>query len=95
MQTTADNADLHATPLAAPGLDIRPAGGEVLVHDAATGQIHVLNATAGRVLARCDGATTLAQIVAELVAATGVDANRAARDVIAVCADFRGKGIIR
>lgn len=87
-------ADLSATPQAAPGLEMRAAGGEQLVHDPTSGQVHVLNATAGRVLSRCDGATTLAQIVNDLVAATEVDAARAARDVVNVCADFRSKGLI-
>jgi hypothetical protein len=88
------DAELSATPRAAAGLEIRAAGGEQLVHDPITGSVHVLNATAGRVLSQCDGLTTLAQMVDELVAATNVDAARAARDVISVCADFRRKGLI-
>jgi hypothetical protein len=93
MQT--DDIDLLATPRIAPGLEIQAAAGEQLVHDAATGRIHVLNAAAGRVLARFDGTTSLAQIVEDLVTTTGVDADRAARDVVRVCADFRDQGLIR
>lgn len=93
MEFSAESA-ARMTPKAASGLEFRAAGGESLVHDPATGQIHVLNATAARVLAACDGRTTLAAIVDDLVASTNVDRERAERDVAAVCADFRAKGLI-
>ncbi|HEY5341870.1 MAG TPA: PqqD family protein [Candidatus Aquilonibacter sp.] len=87
-------SELEAMPKCVPGLEIRPAGGEQLVHDPVTGRIHVLNAMAGRVLTRCDGTTTLAQIVAEIVASTSAEAARVERDIVSVCADFREKGLI-
>jgi hypothetical protein len=87
-------AELREKPRAVPGLETRTAGGEQLVHHPETGHVHLLNATAGRVLTRCDGATTLGQIVDEIVASTDVEYERAARDVLSVCADFRKKGLI-
>jgi hypothetical protein len=85
---------LAATPRRAPGLETRSAGSEQLVQNSATGHVHVLNALAGFVLERCDGATSLERIVEEIVAATDVDRARAARDVLIVCADFRTKALI-
>jgi hypothetical protein len=85
---------LDATPQRASDLETRPAGSEQLVQNSETGQIHVLNALAGFVLGRCDGATTLDRIVDEIVATIDVDRARAARDVLVVCADFRAKGLI-
>jgi hypothetical protein len=85
---------LDATPLRTPDLEIRPAGSEQLVQNSATGQIHVLNALAGLVLSRCDGATPLERIVDDIVATKDVDRASAARDVLHVCADFRAKGLI-
>jgi hypothetical protein len=81
-------------PRATPGLEIRPAGTEVLVHDAATGKVHLLNAMGGRVLAACDGATTLREISAGIVRATGADPQRVENDVVAACADFQAQGLI-
>jgi hypothetical protein len=85
---------LDDTPARARNLEIRSAGSEQLVQNSATGQIHVLNALAGLILERCDGSTTLARIVDEIVAAKDIDRAAAARDVVTVCKDFRGKGLI-
>jgi hypothetical protein len=87
-------AELREKPRAVPGLETRTAGGEQLVHHPGTGHVHLLNATAGRVLTRCNGATSLAEIVDEIVASSDVDHDRAARDVISICSDFRKKGLI-
>jgi hypothetical protein len=85
---------LDDRPRRVRNLKIRPAGSEQLVQNSATGQIHVLNALAGLILERCDGSTTLARIVDEIVAAKDIDRAAAARDVVTVCKDFRGKGLI-
>jgi Coenzyme PQQ synthesis protein D (PqqD) len=85
---------LDATPQRAPGLEIRSAGSEQLVQCSATGHVHVLNALAGLVLQRCDGATPLERIVDDIVAVADVDRARAERDVLSVCADFRAKALI-
>jgi hypothetical protein len=85
---------LDAMPQRAPGLEVRSAGSEQLVQSSATGHVHVLNALAGLVLQRCDGATPLERIVDDIVATTEVDRARAERDVLSVCADFRAKALI-
>ncbi len=91
---TENYTDLRATPRCTPNLEMRAAGGELLVHEPSTGHIHVLNAMAGRVLKQCDGSTTLAQIVDDLVAATHADIARVELDVAGICADFRRKHLI-
>jgi hypothetical protein len=48
-------ADFTVMPQAVAGLETRAAGSEELVYDPPSGRVHVLNATAARVLARCDG----------------------------------------
>ena len=87
-------ADLAAIPLAAPGLIVRTAGDESLVHDPANGQVHVLNATAAWILQRCDGSASLAEIVDALALHSGVARERIARDVAAICATFRTRGLL-
>jgi hypothetical protein len=85
---------LETMPQRTPGIEIRSAGSEQLVQSPATGHIHVLNALAGRLLMRCDGATTIRDLVTELVETTTVDQARAELDVLSVCASFRSKGLI-
>ena len=82
-----------AAPRARPDLDVRAAGGETLVHDPVNGKVHVLNASAARILQRCDGTTTLATIVDEIVAATGAPRERVERDLARIYADFTAKGL--
>ena len=86
--------DLRATPRCTPNLEMRTAGGELLVHEPNTGHIHVLNATAGLVLKRCDGSTTLAHIVDDIVAVTNAEIALVELDVARICADFRRKHLI-
>jgi hypothetical protein len=89
-----EEPSLERTPCATAGLDVRAAGSESLVHDPSTGKVHVLNATGARVLAGCNGSTTLASIVDQIVTTTGADRARVASDVLAVCEDFRAQGLI-
>jgi hypothetical protein len=84
---------LDATPRCTPNLRIRSAGSEHLVQNSASGHVHILNSLAGLVLRHCDGKTPLTQIVDDIVAATSVERARAERDILAVCADFRAKGL--
>lgn len=86
--------ELAAAPRSAPGLALRAAAGEVLVHDPATGRIHILNRTGARVLRACDGTRTLAAIVDDLVSETGAERSGVASDVLAVCDSFRSQGLI-
>jgi hypothetical protein len=94
VETHETTLTLESMPQRTPGIDIRSAGSEQLVQSPANGNIHVLNALAGRVLMHCDGATTIRGIVSDLVATTTVDQARAERDVLSVCESFRAKGLI-
>jgi coenzyme PQQ synthesis protein D (PqqD) len=89
-----DEDALAAMPSVARNLDVRAAGNESLVHDPATGKVHVLNGVAARILGRCDGTTPLSRIVDEVAAATGADRDRVAGDVLQIYADFRDKGLL-
>ena len=75
-------------------LEIRAVGDEVLVHDEAHGKVHVLNATAGRVLEWCDGTRSRAQIADALATAYGIPAERASDDVATVLESFRAQGLL-
>jgi hypothetical protein len=85
---------LERAPRATPGLEVRTAGSESLVHDPSTGKVHVLNAMGARVLAGCTGTSTLASIVDDIVTSTGAERARVTSDVLAVCDDFRAQGLI-
>ena len=80
--------------MAIASLEIRNAGGEVLVHDTSNGKIHVLNATAGSILERCDGATSIDQIAQDLATRTGADRATVSRDVASICERFQSLGLI-
>ena len=94
MNAQAQEDGLDQTPLAAPGIDVRPAGTETLAYLPESGRVHVLNMFAARVLLRSDGATTIAAMVDDIVSVTGAERDRVARDVVAICADFRSRGLL-
>lgn len=75
-------------PVRTGELEIRRAGADVIVHDAAHEKVHVLNETAGYVLARCDGSRSARQIAEALSAATGADPLIVLRDVEAILQEF-------
>ncbi len=75
-------------PLRTRELEIRRAGADVLVHDAAHDKVHVLNASAGYVLDRCDGSRSAQQIADLLSAATGADPTTVTRDVEVILREF-------
>jgi PqqD family protein of HPr-rel-A system len=81
-------------PTQCAGLEIRKAGNEVLVHDPAGGQVHVLNEVAGRILELCDGTRPQAQISAAIVAETNADAAIVEPDVAAILERFRALGLL-
>jgi hypothetical protein len=58
--------------------------GETVVLDQQAGVIHQLNATASFIWERCDGQSTLTDIVQQLAHAFGVDSHVASRDVNAM-----------
>ena len=81
-------------PRAIPGLVIRETAGEVLVHDPASGKIHILNESGALVLRACDGTHSIEAIVDQLVAQTGAERARVTRDVVTACDAFRAQGLI-
>ncbi len=81
-------------PKAVDWLEVREVGDEVVVHDRHTEKIHVLNATAGRVLGTCDGRHSLAQIALELARGTDVEPARVREDVEQIVATFVQLGVI-
>lgn len=68
--------------------------GEVVLYDERSGELHVLNPTAGLVWARCDGTASLADMIDELAAAFSVDRRRVAHDVMAVVRHLDGLGLL-
>ena len=78
-------------PLRAPLLELQEAGEDVLVHDPQRRKIHVLNASAAKVLEACDGRTSIREI-AERIAPEC--AARAYPDVVRVVEQFRQLGLL-
>lgn len=75
-------------------LEIRVVGAEVLVHDAAGGKIHVVNASAGTVLELCDGTRTPVEIAAKIAADTGADVEIVGPDIAEILERFVALGIV-
>jgi hypothetical protein len=69
-------------------VEIRRVGADVLVHDQVHDQVHVLNATAGFVLERCDGTRSTSEIAMALSLASGVEFAHVNLDVEAVLSEF-------
>jgi hypothetical protein len=84
-----------SNPRAVEGIDVRHAGGDVIVHDPANDKIHILNRSAGVVLDLCDGAHATEQIAAELSERTGAPPERVLEDVQAVLASFKQLRLVR
>lgn len=87
--------EMAAKPQADQALEIRKVGDESLVHDPAKGKVHVLNATAAKILALCDGNRTHADIAKVLCDESGADATQVAADVDRIVEQFRGLGLVR
>lgn len=81
-------------PTRVPGIELRTTGAEVLVHDTLKNKVHVLNVTAGRIYALCDGEHDVDAIVDALVAEWGIDRSTALTDVHALLADFAARGLL-
>jgi hypothetical protein len=82
-------------PKQVPNLEISVAGDETLVHDQSNGKVHVLNATAGKVLALCDGTRTVAEISVGVANAFMVDTERVRPDVESIVTDFTKLGLLQ
>jgi PqqD family protein of HPr-rel-A system len=87
--------DTTMKPKQIPGLEISVAGDEMLVHDPSNGKVHVLNATAGKVLELCDGSRTVAEIAVAVANAFMVDTERVRPDVDSILEDFTKLGLLQ
>jgi len=82
-------------PKQVPGLEISIAGDEMLVHDPSNGKVHVLNATAGKVLELCDGSRTAAEIAVGVANAFMVETERVRPDIDSILAEFTNLGLLQ
>ena len=87
--------DIAMKPKQVSGLEISVAGDETLVHDPSNGKVHVLNATAGKVLELCDGTRTASEISVGVANAFMVDTDRVRADIDAIIADFTKLGLLQ
>ena len=81
-------------PKQIPDLEIRTAGDEVLVHDAKAGKVHVLNASAGKILQLCDGSRTVEEIAVAVANAFLTDTERVRPDIDAALIEFKTLGLL-
>jgi hypothetical protein len=81
-------------PRQRPDLTARTVGGEMVVLDRVTNQVHQLNATASFVWQRCDGQHTPPQIAEALLNAFDVDPLTARDAVVGVLHQFDELGLL-
>lgn len=81
-------------PRKADDLEIRTVGDEVLVHHLSAQKVHILNKTAGDILALCDGQRSEADIVTSICGATNADRATVERDVDALLEEFAKLGLV-
>jgi DNA mismatch repair protein MutH len=90
---------MEATALMKPNqsadLEVRTAGDELLVHDVKNGKVHVLNASAGKILQLCDGTRTVEEITVAVANTFLTDTERVRPDVDASLAEFKGLGLLQ
>jgi len=77
-----------------PELTTREVDEGLLVADERSGQVHVLNRTAGRVLGLCDGQHDLDEIARILAVEGNVDESRTADDVRTILVQFGRLGLL-
>jgi hypothetical protein len=82
-------------PIAIEGLEVRRTGLDVIVHDPQHEKIHILNRSAGDLLALCDGEHDPAQIAASLRGGTDAPPERVLGDVLATLETFRRLRFVR
>lgn len=85
---------LHNRPKRMPGIELQPTGPELLVHDTSNAKVHVLNATAGRILTLCDGEHDVDGIVDAIVSDWGIDPTIARTDTERALTHFTELGLI-
>lgn len=82
---------MNGYPLRSGTLKTQQAGRDVLVHDPDRGKIHVLNATAAKVLEACDGATGVHEIAQRIAPENQTEA---AQDIERIVEEFRRLGLL-
>lgn len=85
---------MSAFPARSSGVLSSAIGEDVVVYDLVTETVHWLNATAGAVLAACDGSTDVGVAVSEWAASAGTAAGRIEADVEAVLSSFHDMGLV-
>jgi hypothetical protein len=83
-----------STPRRSRGLAAVELDGDLVVYDPADQVLHVLNPAAALVWDRCDGTTTVAEIVAELSRWVARPATDLAGEIAAAVADLRHLGLV-
>lgn len=83
------SAPVHADSAFSVELD-----GETVVLEEATGELHLLNATASLVWQCIDGESTLGAIAADLADVTGAPAERVTDDILALVRSLADKGLL-
>lgn len=81
-------------PKQKPGLEIRTVGEEVLVHDPERGKVHVLNASAGKILELCDGTRTVEEVAVGLANAYLAQTERVRPDVDRALGEFKALDLL-
>lgn len=69
-------------------------GDQALIVDERSGQVHLVNQTAGRIWELCDGDPTFAQVVGGLADSYGIEVAVVRDDVEAMLGTFRELGIV-
>jgi len=78
-------------PLRSSTIKLQQAGPDTLVHDVARRKIHILNATAAKVLDACDGRTGVEEIARRIAPQ---HAAQAAHDVARIIEEFHALGLV-
>lgn len=81
---SADPALAEIYPKRRSDISARPVGCETVVLDRRSGLIHQLNQTASYIWERCDGRSTVAEIIRQLTEGFDVDAKTAVADVTSI-----------
>ena len=82
-------------PLRKDGLFVRQARGENAVYDPATGQVHLLNATAYAIWDLCDGSTDPEEMIDAICEISRMHRDLVSEDVRRVLSEFDAAGLLR
>ena len=74
--------DARTAPAPRPSVATEVLDGDVVLHDEATGQVHLLNPSASVVWQLLDGETTIEEIAEAIADASGVDFGQVSSDTI-------------